>query len=68
MGALRAPMLRGFLAACVRSRFVVRSVDCIDGISPGKNPVDPIDLMIGNTVKHIGQPSLRIVAVELGSD
>jgi hypothetical protein len=35
-------------------------------ISPGQQLVDPIDLVIGDAAKHIGQPSLRIDAVELG--
>ena len=33
---------------------------------PGQQPVDPVDLVVGDAAENIGQPSLRIDAVELG--
>ena len=33
---------------------------------PRKQVVEPIDLVVGNTAKDIGEPGVRIDAVELG--
>jgi hypothetical protein len=36
-------------------------------IPPGQQLVDPIDLVVGDAGKNIGQPCLRIDTIELGS-
>jgi hypothetical protein len=33
---------------------------------PGQQLVDPINLVVGNATKNIGQPRLRIDTIELG--
>ena len=47
-----------------RPRRQVYSADLI--MSPGQQPVDPIDLVVSDAAQDIGQPSLWINAIELG--
>ena len=39
---------------------------CLGSVTPGHQFVEPGDLVIGDAAEHVGQPSLRIDAIQLG--
>ena len=45
-------------------RFDRAPLRCGHGVTPGQQLVDPGDLMVGDAAEHIGEPGLRVDAIE----